>query len=143
MMTNQPDYNLLAEVRGRCLDTPPPQPQPPAKAVRLTPEERQQIRDNITLSAMAINPMTCKALLSLLDDRDEQERELVSIRLELAHMRDTDAIQDRQALLENNAALEVRVADLEASLTEMSDRVRRQQLQAEGDGPEGPSQGRE
>jgi hypothetical protein len=44
--------------------------------MRLTPEEREQIRANITLSAQAMNPLTCKALLSLLDERDELERRL-------------------------------------------------------------------
>lgn len=39
--------------------------------------------------------------------------EVDSLRTELAHMRDTDAIQDRQALLENVAALQARLETCE------------------------------
>ncbi len=34
----------------------------------LTPDEREQIRNNITLAAQVMNPLTCRALLSLLDE---------------------------------------------------------------------------
>ncbi len=41
---------------------------------------------------------------------ESAEAELASIREELAHMRTTDAVQDRQALIENNKALDAELA---------------------------------
>lgn len=71
----------------------------------------------------AINPQwfvhQAKLVRGTLDRVAELESELTSIREELAHMRTTDAIQDRQALLENNGALEQRLTTARKQLEQI------------------------
>lgn len=46
----------------------------------LTPEDRSQIRANIDETAIAANPLTCRAILSLLDECEDLKRKLDSQR---------------------------------------------------------------
>jgi len=67
---------------------------------------------NTPLGVNSMNETRWRLLQQL---QQQQAHELESIRTELAHMRDTDAVQDRQALLENVAALSRELETLKAA----------------------------
>ncbi len=82
---------------------------------RLTKAERDQIRANIDMMALAANPLTCRALLSLLEECDWLKDGINSLHLKIS---DFQAKQESLRKIVNTAKIQLAAGDrFDADLT--------------------------